>query len=207
MLALFQKALNAARVTHLCTSSTCGCGLAEPATVETVAAICISETTDCVVQRDTLGHPLSVLMGHQGPVTYVDFNKVIPNALLSSSYDGTCRIWDATTSGQAAHVMQASALFGSMKGFARFGGTAGLVITGQANRPMTRQEVAEAAAAEASTTQNQVSSVSLSLTLAQLPSSVRLMSVACCLLRLSCRRFILSMFANVLHSALKLMVT
>lgn len=139
----------------------------------------------CAVQRDTLGHPLSVLMGHQGPVTYVDFNKVIPSALLSSSYDGTCRIWDVTSSGQAAHVMQATALFGplkGLKGFTRFGGTTGLAMTGQANRPMTRQEVAEAVAAEASSAQNQVCSLPACccLLLRCHPEPGRLMSYACC---------------------------
>lgn len=108
------------------------------------------------MQRDDLGHPLSVLLGHQGPVTYVDFNKIIPNALVSSSYDGTCRIWDATNSSWPSKVLRASALFGPMKGVTRFGGTAGPFNTGQGNKPVTRHEAAEATTAEASTTLHQV---------------------------------------------------
>ena len=79
-----------------------------------------------------MGHPVSVLVGHQAPVTYVDFNKAIPNALLSSSFDGTCRIWDATNSAWAPKVMKASAAFGPMKGITRFGGNA----VGPSNAPV-----------------------------------------------------------------------
>ena len=83
---------------------------------------------------------MSVLVGHQAPVTYVDFNKTIPNALLSSSFDGTCRIWDATNSAWAPKVMKASAVFGPMKGVTRFGGTAAgpSNATAQGSKPNTR---------------------------------------------------------------------
>ncbi|KAL0034434.1 hypothetical protein WJX79_002167 [Trebouxia sp. C0005] len=90
------------------------------------------------LEGDKLGHPVSVLVGHQGPVTYVDFNRTIPNALLSSSFDGTCRIWDATNSAWPAKVMQACPLFGPMKGITRFGGTAGPFNAGQGSKPNTR---------------------------------------------------------------------
>ena len=96
-----------------------------------------------------MGHPVSVLVGHQGPVTYVDFNKTIPNALLSSSFDGTCRIWDATNSAWPAKVMQACPLFGPMKGITRFGGTAGPFPAGQASKPNTRSLDASATARSA----------------------------------------------------------
>lgn len=90
------------------------------------------------VQDDKLGHPVSVLVGHQGPVTYVDFNRSVPNALLSSSFDGTCRIWDATNSAWPAKVMPACPFFGPMKGVTRFGGLSGPSNHGQSSKPNTR---------------------------------------------------------------------
>ena len=39
---------------------------------------------------------MSKLTGHQAVVSFVEFCPVIPHALLSSSFDGTCRIWNAT---------------------------------------------------------------------------------------------------------------
>lgn len=90
------------------------------------------------VQDDKLGHPVSVLVGHQGPVTYVDFNRSVPNALLSSSFDGTCRIWDANNSAWPAKVMPACPFFGPMKGVTRFGGLSGPCNLGQSNKPNTR---------------------------------------------------------------------
>lgn len=89
-------------------------------------------------QDDKLGHPVSVLVGHQGPVTYVDFNRSVPNALLSSSFDGTCRIWDATNSAWPAKVMPACPSFGPMKGVTRFGGLPGPSNPSQSNKPNTR---------------------------------------------------------------------
>ena len=97
-----------------------------------------NEDPALAVQNTRLGHPVSVLVGHQGPVTYVDFNKTIPNALLSSSFDGTCRIWDATNSAWPAKVMRSCPLFGPMKGITRFGGTAGPFNAGQSSKPNTR---------------------------------------------------------------------
>ena len=84
-----------------------------------------------------------MLVGHQGPVTYVEFNRSVPNALLSSSFDGTCRIWDATNSAWPAKVMPACPLFGPMKGVTRLSGP---IIPGQPSKPNTRslQEPASA---------------------------------------------------------------
>lgn len=81
---------------------------------------------------------MSVLVGHQGPVTYVDFNRTVPNVLLSSSFDGTCRIWDATNSAWPAKVMRACPSFGPMKGITRFGGLSGPFNPGQTSKPNTR---------------------------------------------------------------------
>lgn len=41
------------------------------------------------------GVPVSVLVGHDGPTAFVDFHPTHPDALLSASFDGTCRIWRA----------------------------------------------------------------------------------------------------------------
>jgi hypothetical protein len=40
-----------------------------------------------------VGHPVSVLVGHEAAVTFVGFNDAVPGGavLLSSSWDGTCR--------------------------------------------------------------------------------------------------------------------
>ncbi|KAL2341692.1 hypothetical protein Fmac_009632 [Flemingia macrophylla] len=58
-----------------------------------------SSSNDCVIRVWRLpdGLPISVLRGHTGAVTAIAFSPR-PNAvyqLLSSSDDGTCRIWDA----------------------------------------------------------------------------------------------------------------
>ncbi|KAK9829398.1 hypothetical protein WJX72_005590 [[Myrmecia] bisecta] len=64
------------------------------------------------LEADVLGHPVSVLVGHTAAVTFVDFCRALPHALLSSSFDGTCRIWNAQTSAPAAIVLRASPQFG-----------------------------------------------------------------------------------------------
>lgn len=66
--------------------------------------------------------PVSVLLGHTAPVTFIDFCSCIPDALLSSSLDGTCRIWSAKDGGAAVHVLTAAPLFGPTRGLTRFGG-------------------------------------------------------------------------------------
>ncbi|KAL3137809.1 hypothetical protein ABBQ38_005065 [Trebouxia sp. C0009 RCD-2024] len=104
-----------------------------------VASSSNDQTIRCWSLKDhNLGHPVSVLVGHQGPVTYVDFNRTVPNVLLSSSFDGTCRIWDATNSAWPAKVMRACPSFGPMKGITRFGGLSGPFNPGQTSKPNTR---------------------------------------------------------------------
>jgi len=49
---------------------------------------------------------VSVLLGHEAPVTFVDFCRAVPDALVSSSFDGTCRLWDARAGGAALHVLR-----------------------------------------------------------------------------------------------------
>lgn len=61
-----------------------------------------------LLQAGRLGWPVSVLLGHTAPVTFVDFCRAVPDALLSSSFDGTCRVWDARAGGAALHVLRAS---------------------------------------------------------------------------------------------------
>lgn len=67
---------------------------------------------------------MSVLLGHTAPVTFIDFCACIPDALLSSSLDGTCRIWSAKDGGAAVHVLTATPSFGPTRGLTRFGGGA-----------------------------------------------------------------------------------
>lgn len=62
----------------------------------------------CEMQSKDIGELRSVLVGHTGVVTYVDFSPTHPHALLSSSVDGTCRVWDATSSGVAPRVLSAT---------------------------------------------------------------------------------------------------
>ncbi|KAK9831147.1 hypothetical protein WJX74_004971 [Apatococcus lobatus] len=89
----------------------------------TVASSCTDWTIRCwSLKEGQLGYPVSVLVGHEGPVTFVDFSRVHPSALLSSSYDGTCRIWDATRPGLAPKVLPVSPAFGPMHGVTRHGG-------------------------------------------------------------------------------------
>lgn len=75
---------------------------------------CISPV--CCQQETKLGHPVSVLLGHAQPVTFVDFCKAAPEVLLTSSNDGTCRIWDARRGGDAKHMLSPTPLFGQTQG-------------------------------------------------------------------------------------------
>lgn len=77
---------------------------------------------DLLLQEGQLGVPVAVLLGHTAPVTFIDFCACIPDALLSSSLDGTCRIWSAKDGGAAVHVLTAAAIFGPTRGLTRFGG-------------------------------------------------------------------------------------
>eukprot|EP00897_Mesotaenium_endlicherianum_P009972 jgi/Mesen1/9002/ME000056S08408 len=60
------------------------------------------------------GMPVSVLMGHSLPVTAIAFSPrwQSPNLLLSSSEDGTCRIWDARDSSLNSRVYMPSLVQG-----------------------------------------------------------------------------------------------
>lgn len=62
---------------------------------ETVFASCSTDGTSRVwsLEEDTLGHHVSAMVGHQQGVTFIAWSPVLPNALLSVSLDGTCRLW------------------------------------------------------------------------------------------------------------------
>ena len=45
-----------------------------------------------------IGAPIAVLQGHTEMVTAVDFSPTHPDILISSSFDGTCRVWNARDS-------------------------------------------------------------------------------------------------------------
>ncbi len=62
-------------------------------------------------QAHNLGCPISVLVGHTSPVTYLNFSPIVPHVLLSSSFDGTCRLWNATDAGAPPMVLHARAGF------------------------------------------------------------------------------------------------
>lgn len=51
---------------------------------------------------------MSVLLGHTGPASFLDFHKVIPEILVSSSLDGTCRVWNAAAGGGCLCKLQAA---------------------------------------------------------------------------------------------------
>lgn len=70
-------------------------------------------------QEGQLGHPVSVLLGHAGPATFIDFSPAHADVLLSSSADGTCRLWAARQGGPAAHVLTASPAFGPPRNVTR----------------------------------------------------------------------------------------
>ncbi|XP_027187963.1 uncharacterized protein [Cicer arietinum] len=71
-------------------------------------ALVASSSNDCIIRVWRLpdGLPISVLRGHTGAVTAIAFSPR-PNAvyqLLSSSDDGTCRIWDARHTQSSARL-------------------------------------------------------------------------------------------------------
>lgn len=56
-------------------------------------------------QDHSLGAPVSVLTGHTRSITLVHFSPVTPHVLLSASYDGTVRLWNAGEGGGVAAVL------------------------------------------------------------------------------------------------------
>ncbi len=62
-----------------------------------------------VVQDEKLGESVAVLTGHEAMVSFVEFCPVIPHALLSCAFDGTCRIWNATDAAAPPLVLHAGA--------------------------------------------------------------------------------------------------
>ena len=67
-----------------------------------------TQTLLLLLQDGSIGLPHSVQLGHTAPVTFLDFNKRLPSALVSSSYDGTCRLWDTSCTQPAMHILQVS---------------------------------------------------------------------------------------------------
>lgn len=63
-------------------------------------ALVASASNDFVIRVWRLpdGMPISVLRGHTGAVNTITFSPTVVYQLLSSSDDGTCRIWDARNS-------------------------------------------------------------------------------------------------------------
>jgi len=53
-----------------------------------------------------IGAPVAVLKAHTSIVTAIDFSPVHPNVLLSSSYDGTCRVWNVRDAAMPPVVVQ-----------------------------------------------------------------------------------------------------
>eukprot|EP00884_Botryococcus_braunii_P018016 jgi/Botrbrau1/4899/Bobra.118_1s0013.1 len=82
--------------------------------VNSMSSVVASANNDTTIRCWSLkelsvGHPVSVLVGHTAPVSYVDFSRALPDVLLSTSFDGTCRIWNVQdTQGQAMHVLSAT---------------------------------------------------------------------------------------------------
>lgn len=64
------------------------------------------------------GLPVSVLVGHGGPASFVDFHPALPDALLSASFDGTCRIWTARDAAAPPIVLGADPLRFGLTGHA-----------------------------------------------------------------------------------------
>ncbi|XP_009384423.2 uncharacterized protein LOC103971976 isoform X2 [Musa acuminata AAA Group] len=71
-------------------------------------AVVASSANDSIIRVWHLpdGHPISVLKGHTGAVTALAFSPRLSSVyqLLSSSDDGTCRIWDARQSSAKPHI-------------------------------------------------------------------------------------------------------
>ena len=55
-----------------------------------------------------MGELKALLEGHTGIVSFVDFCPTYAKALLSSSFDGTCRVWNATDAAVQPLVLSAA---------------------------------------------------------------------------------------------------
>lgn len=60
------------------------------------------------VQDGEVGELRALLEGHTGIVSFVDFCPTCPQALLSSSFDGTCRLWNAADASVQPIVLSAA---------------------------------------------------------------------------------------------------
>ena len=58
------------------------------------------------LQAGEIGESKAVLVGHTNVVSFVEFCPARPDALLSSSFDGTCRIWHAADASVPAIVLE-----------------------------------------------------------------------------------------------------
>lgn len=67
--------------------------------------------TFVALQPQKLGETVSLLTGHRAVVSFVEFCPVIPHALLSCSFDGTCRIWNARNAAAEPLVLSATPNF------------------------------------------------------------------------------------------------
>ncbi|KAI8471016.1 MAG: hypothetical protein J3K34DRAFT_520916 [Monoraphidium minutum] len=105
------------------------------------------------LEAGKLGHPVSVLLGHTAAITLLDFcpHPAAPAALISSSYDGSVRLWDATDSAAEPFVMAvkasvapaaAAAAAANGLGAAAAGAAGG--VGGAAALPRQRQAAAQA---------------------------------------------------------------
>lgn len=68
----------------------------------------ISERASVRWQDGEVGELKALLEGHTGIVSFVDFCPTCPKALLSSSFDGTCRVWNATDAAVQPLVLSAA---------------------------------------------------------------------------------------------------
>ena len=55
-------------------------------------------------QDGEVGLPVCVFLGHDAAVSFMDFHRTAPEILLSSSFDGTCRVWGLHVG--CLHVLQ-----------------------------------------------------------------------------------------------------
>lgn len=102
-----------------------------------------------MLQSDSLGYPISVLQGHTAPISFISFHRHSPHMLLSSSLDGTCRIWDAHAGGTALHTLATGPSFGPSHQLPR-----GLPVTTRHAQAAARVDGEAPPAAEAAANEN-----------------------------------------------------